>query len=191
VVVPERGHRLPPRWPFATLGRPIYPRHPYLPKGAKGPESDAQHRVGQLTTQRPQVRARQAPRVKSVLSDRGWLLACSEAEERAAALAASLKSLQQPRLGWSGEKRRPICGGYIDRRPYLTLGTLAAPIYLATLPAQAANGPESEGARSAQSLDQQRIAAAPAGRYRAALGAAQEARPLKEWAIANGRQVSR
>jgi hypothetical protein len=39
--------------PFATLGRPIYPRHPYLPKGAKGPENDARPRVGQLTTQRP------------------------------------------------------------------------------------------------------------------------------------------
>ena len=36
-------------------------------------------------------------------------------------------------------KRRPLC------EPYLTLGTLAAPIYLATLPAQGANGPESHG----------------------------------------------
>jgi hypothetical protein len=36
-------------------------------------------------------------------------------------------------------KRRPFC------EPYLTLGTLAAPIYLATLPAQGANGPESHG----------------------------------------------
>jgi hypothetical protein len=36
-------------------------------------------------------------------------------------------------------KRRPVCD------PYLTLGTLAAPIYLATLPAQGANGPESHG----------------------------------------------
>jgi len=25
-----------PRWPFATLGSPIYPRQPYLRKGAKG-----------------------------------------------------------------------------------------------------------------------------------------------------------
>ena len=31
-------------------------------------------------------------------------------------------------------KRRPLC------EPYLTLGTLAAPIYLANLPAQGANG---------------------------------------------------
>jgi hypothetical protein len=30
-----------PRWPFATLGSPIYPRNPYLPKGAKGAGSDA------------------------------------------------------------------------------------------------------------------------------------------------------
>jgi hypothetical protein len=36
-------------------------------------------------------------------------------------------------------KRRPLC------EPYLTLGTLAAPTYLATLPAQGANGPESYG----------------------------------------------
>jgi hypothetical protein len=36
-------------------------------------------------------------------------------------------------------KRRPLC------EPSLTLGTLAAPIYLATLPAQGANGPESHG----------------------------------------------
>jgi hypothetical protein len=36
-------------------------------------------------------------------------------------------------------KRRPLC------EPYLTLGTLAAPIYLSTLPAQGANGPESHG----------------------------------------------
>ena len=36
-------------------------------------------------------------------------------------------------------KRRPFC------EPYLTLGTLAAAIYLATLPAQGANGPESHG----------------------------------------------
>jgi hypothetical protein len=28
--------------PFATLGCPICPRHPYLPKGAKGPGTDAQ-----------------------------------------------------------------------------------------------------------------------------------------------------
>jgi hypothetical protein len=28
--------------PFATLAAPIYPRHPYLPKGAKGPGADAQ-----------------------------------------------------------------------------------------------------------------------------------------------------
>jgi hypothetical protein len=31
-----------PYHPFATLGSPIYPRHPYLPKGAKGPGNDAQ-----------------------------------------------------------------------------------------------------------------------------------------------------
>ena len=36
-------------------------------------------------------------------------------------------------------KRRPFC------EPYLALGTLAGPIYLATLPAQGANGPESHG----------------------------------------------
>jgi hypothetical protein len=46
--------------------------------------------------------------------------------EGAAALLASLKSFQQPRQGGSGEKGDPFCG------PYLTLGTLAAPIYLAT-----------------------------------------------------------
>jgi hypothetical protein len=35
-----------PRWPFATLGSPIYPRHPYLPKGAKGQGTMLNHRVG-------------------------------------------------------------------------------------------------------------------------------------------------
>jgi hypothetical protein len=41
---------------------PIYPRHPYLPKGAKGQGTMLSQRVGQLTTQRP-VGAREAPRV--------------------------------------------------------------------------------------------------------------------------------
>jgi hypothetical protein len=48
-------------------------------------------------------------------------------EEAAAALLASLKSLQQPRRGASSEKGDPL-RGHNDRRPYLTLGTLAAPI---------------------------------------------------------------
>jgi hypothetical protein len=50
-----------PRWPFATLGRPIYPRHPYLPKRAKGPENDAQ--PGCRPTDDPTVGAREASRV--------------------------------------------------------------------------------------------------------------------------------
>src|SRR5258708_36255616 len=43
----------------------------------------------------------------------------------AAALLASLKSLQQTRRGWSGEKRRPICG---ERRS-LPLSPLRHPCY--------------------------------------------------------------
>jgi hypothetical protein len=40
---PARGTSIAaPRWPFATLGRPIYPRVPYLPKGAKVAGNDAQ-----------------------------------------------------------------------------------------------------------------------------------------------------
>jgi hypothetical protein len=58
---------------------------------------------------------------------------CAVSRGAAAGLVASLKSFQQPRRGWSGEKGDPF-PRYIDRRPYLTLGTLAAPIYLATPP---------------------------------------------------------
>ena len=36
--------------PLATLSSPIYPRHPHLPKGAKGTGTMLNHRVGQLTT---------------------------------------------------------------------------------------------------------------------------------------------
>jgi hypothetical protein len=39
--------------PLATRCYPICARHPYLPKGAKGPGPMLNHRVGQLTTQRP------------------------------------------------------------------------------------------------------------------------------------------
>jgi hypothetical protein len=66
------------------------------------------------------------------------------AEEGAAALLASLKSLQQPGQGASGEKGDPFAFPPSPLAP-LTLGTLAAPIYLATLAAQGANGPESHG----------------------------------------------
>jgi hypothetical protein len=38
--------------PFATLGRPIYPRHPYLPKGSEGGQGSllcaSESRVRQL-----------------------------------------------------------------------------------------------------------------------------------------------
>jgi hypothetical protein len=53
------------------------------------------------------------------------------AEEEAAALLASLKSLQQPGQGASGEKGDPFAVPTSPLAP-LTLGTLAAPISLAT-----------------------------------------------------------
>ena len=68
-------------------------------------------------------------------------------------MATPVLSVEEGRAGFTGifeivaadkarvgrVKRRPLC------EPYLTLGTLAAPIYLATLPAQGANGQENHG----------------------------------------------
>jgi hypothetical protein len=53
---------------------PIYPRHPYLPKGAKEPGTDASTSVSvNLTTQRP-IRAPEAARLRCAtrLETRGW-----------------------------------------------------------------------------------------------------------------------
>jgi len=47
-----------PRWPFATLGCPIFPRHPYLPKGNEGDRGcGAKGCVGEVTA-RTSARAR-------------------------------------------------------------------------------------------------------------------------------------
>ena len=59
---------------------------------------------------------------------------CAVSRGAAAGLVASLKSFQQPRRGWSGEKGDPIAWATSIAVPTSPLGTLAAPIYLATPP---------------------------------------------------------
>jgi hypothetical protein len=76
-------------------------------------------------------------------------------EEGAAALLASLKSLQQPGLGASGEKGDPFAVPTLPLAP-LTLGTLAAPVCLATPRAQGGERARERWSTTCSSLITQR-----------------------------------
>ena len=59
--------------PLATLGSPIYPRHPYRPKARRGHrERCLNQRVGQPDDPTAPVRAPEADRLRCLLETRGW-----------------------------------------------------------------------------------------------------------------------
>jgi hypothetical protein len=128
-----------PLTPFATLGRRTYPRHPYLPKGAKGPGNDAKPSCGSpgFSEQEDQFQR------NGVLLGQRFVVRIGDASAvsrgGAAALLASLKSLQQPRQGASGEKGDPFAVPTSPLAPLLPRST--SPPSRPKGP----NGPESDG----------------------------------------------
>ena len=122
--------------PFATLGHPIYPRHPYLPKGVKGQGAMLNHRVGRPGFSEPRETSSSATASYSISVPVFGMTTpvLSVGEERGGFTGIfEIVAADKARVG--RVKRRPLC------EPYLTLAPL-----LPDLPRHPA-GPRGERAR--------------------------------------------
>jgi hypothetical protein len=75
-----------------------------------------------------------------ILGQRFWRFGMAtpvlSVEEGRSGFSGIFEIVAAAKAGVVGRKRRPLCAGYIDRRPYVTLGTLAARSTSPPLPSQ-------------------------------------------------------